>query len=548
MLTLGVAVATAIPLLALYAIYRLDLYATRSFRYVLVCVAWGIIATRVALLANTAVLDSGMLDRATITRVIAPAVEEVAKALIILYLIYRPHFTYFVDGAIYGFAVGIGFAVVENYHYLWMHQESAATLAGGRVLSTNLMHASTTAVTGIALALAHFQRTRRRGALIGTTGLAAAILMHMAFNTSVTRFSGSAAALYALAAAFGLAGAIGVALAIRHGLSQERAWIGDTLGASNRVAPGETEAVRHLDHAEAILHPIAERFGQHKADDVHALLQLEARLGIVRQTSDQLSEGHQKREAEAEIAHLYREMDARRRSIGVYCMLHLRAIAPGAVGSARVGSPTSGDSASGSIWESLGAAGGAGTGFDLWREMGVRMVTAQGRRRRVASPTFRRRLVVAAFAGLSAALWLAPHVIDWPGWDDRPERLVVQVALQWLLALGLFPALDAAGRDVLHSVDRRLTELARRARLRRRLLTKADRLLLFAGLLALSAPIWTSHIWSSAVSLPLALDRQPTQVAAQLLVVLTAVAVAGRLTFKLWLAAALGIGAVLLVA
>jgi len=48
----------------------------------------------------------------------APIVEEVFKSLILLYLVRRANTTFFVDGAVYGFAAGIGFAIAENMLYL----------------------------------------------------------------------------------------------------------------------------------------------------------------------------------------------------------------------------------------------------------------------------------------------------------------------------------------------------------------------------------------------------------------------------------------------
>ena len=299
MLIVGMLVATAIPLLALYLIHRLDLYSTNHFRDVLLCLAWGILSTQLALLINSGITGLGILPMATVTQRIAPPVEELAKVLIIAYLVFRPRFTYFVDGAIYGFAVGIGFAVVENAFYLTRAGDAALTLAAGRVLSTNLMHGSATAISGIALALARFQPDRRRRAGTVLVGLAAAIGLHLAFNGFVGRFSGSVAALYGLAAAFGLTGALGVGLAIRLGLRRERQMIGRALGSSDRLTPGERQAVDQLADPTAILAPIAERFGPAKAEAVRDLLKHQARLGILHETDQRLPDASKRARDEA---------------------------------------------------------------------------------------------------------------------------------------------------------------------------------------------------------------------------------------------------------
>ena len=55
-------------------------------------------------------------------------------------------------GAIYGFGVGIGFAVAENIFYLSNDAQGAGPmLAISRVLSTSLMHATASSLVGISL-------------------------------------------------------------------------------------------------------------------------------------------------------------------------------------------------------------------------------------------------------------------------------------------------------------------------------------------------------------------------------------------------------------
>lgn len=594
MLMLAAAVATAIPLLSLYAIYRLDRYGTRAFRLVLLCAAWGIVATRVAFEVNTAVLDTGRVAAPIITRVIAPVVEEIAKAMIIAYLVLRPRFTYFVDGAIYGFAVGIGFAVAENYHYLWSHQSAALTLALGRVVSTNLMHASTTAFTGIALGMARFEArpTRRWG--VGLAGLGLSMLLHIAFNTLVTRFNGSTAALYALAAGYGVSGALGVAGAIRLGLRQATGWIRPALAASHRVAAGEIAAIEALEDAPAVLAPIEARFGERAADDVHTLLQTQARLGILLQHQDHLPEGEARREVDEEVARLHAEMDERRRAIGVFCMLHVRAIAPDPAGP---------------LWRALDAAGGEATeaaaageagarapggwrawrrwrprskpkDVDVWRALRARTeprkpLAARWWRPRgeatgdqvdptAAAPRGRAVLTGLAYAGVTAAVWLGPGMIDLPGWATAAESTLGRITLQWLATLGFLAAIGAwdgdlrrtpiwplrSGAigprhgDLWHRAAGRLDARARHGSVRRRLASKAGHLIALAVAAVVSAVIWMGPRWLTVVGQvvdPATLVA--IQVLAQVAVVVTLAAAVGRVRPAPWLATIAAIAA-----
>lgn len=120
---LAALLAIGIPLLFLILIYTLDLYAFSTFRLVLRCFAWGglggiglayLINSYVAIpLARTIRPDYVLLYV-----VFAPVTEEILKSLPLFYISRQPEFTYFVDGAIYGFAAGIGFSIAENFLYL----------------------------------------------------------------------------------------------------------------------------------------------------------------------------------------------------------------------------------------------------------------------------------------------------------------------------------------------------------------------------------------------------------------------------------------------
>ncbi len=122
---LAVLIAAGTPAAFLLIIYTLDLYASRTFRLVVLCFGWGAVgAFGLSYLLNTHVgLPLGRALGATnpyllLTVAIAPVIEETAKSLSLFYVSRRSEFTYFVDGAIYGFAAGIGFSIIENFLYL----------------------------------------------------------------------------------------------------------------------------------------------------------------------------------------------------------------------------------------------------------------------------------------------------------------------------------------------------------------------------------------------------------------------------------------------
>ena len=85
----------------------------------------------------------------TYSRYVSPVIEETLKALIIVYLIRTQRIAFLVDAAIYGFAVGTGFAVVENLYYLAMRPDSHMAVWVVRGFGTAIMHGGATAIFAI---------------------------------------------------------------------------------------------------------------------------------------------------------------------------------------------------------------------------------------------------------------------------------------------------------------------------------------------------------------------------------------------------------------
>jgi len=100
------------------------------------------------------------LDTLIIACIFAPFTEELTKALGILPLSSRAR--ELEDGIIFGAVVGLGFAATENFFY-----ETSAYLEGGaalligtivlRTISSALLHASASAITGYGMTSEHFR-------------------------------------------------------------------------------------------------------------------------------------------------------------------------------------------------------------------------------------------------------------------------------------------------------------------------------------------------------------------------------------------------------
>ena len=318
---LSLLLALITPLFFLFIIYKQDFYQTGQFRFVGISFIWGIIAYGMAVVMNRTLVGSGLTDWDAIVRVWAPILEEIFKGLVLIYLITRPKFTYSVDGAIYGFAAGIGFAVVENVEYVTGDPSLAFMIAIQRVFSTNLIHASSSAIIGIALASFRLEKSATRWLML-LLGLVLAIGQHMFFNNMISNGTYLIVAIGA-----GALGAGFIYFAIRRGRKQAQGWIKEKLGMADRVTSGEVRVVNRLEDLDQVLQPVADRFGNDVADKVEKLLFLQARLGIKRKTLDSFQNDPKMLKAvQAEMDEMRAQMEEARRGIGTYAMMFVRGI------------------------------------------------------------------------------------------------------------------------------------------------------------------------------------------------------------------------------
>src|SRR6266705_5120143 len=172
--------ASVIPLLFLYLIKWLNFFETHRVSLILLALVWGAISTELSyLVSHPMALVLGKQFVGTHT---APFVEEIFKSLVLLYLVRRADTTSFVDGAVYGFASGIGFAIAENMLYLSrVDMDTGLVLGTIRAFISSMGHGSSTAMVGMAVAgfpLGNINHPLLRWVI----GLAVAIAFHTAFN------------------------------------------------------------------------------------------------------------------------------------------------------------------------------------------------------------------------------------------------------------------------------------------------------------------------------------------------------------------------------
>ncbi len=168
-------------LLFLAVLVFLDGYKLVKLRTVVLVLGCAVAVAGVAYVAHALILDRVAMDPVAFTRYVAPVTEELLKGLVIVVLIRAQRVGFLVDAAILGFAMGTGFAIVENIVYLQRTPEAGMGVWIVRGFGTSLMHGGATAVfavTGLAQSEAHGANPLRAF----LPGLAIAVALHSAFN------------------------------------------------------------------------------------------------------------------------------------------------------------------------------------------------------------------------------------------------------------------------------------------------------------------------------------------------------------------------------
>jgi len=165
----------------LVLLVAVDSFKLVSWRAVLVAIVAGGASALVAYLLNGRLLAAAGIADAAFSRYVAPPIEESAHALYVVYLIRKRRVGFLVDAAILGFAVGTGFALVENVDYLRSFEEAGLLLWIVRGFGTAILHGSTTCIFAI-LAKALTDRWDSTAFHLFLPPLAAAAVIHSLYN------------------------------------------------------------------------------------------------------------------------------------------------------------------------------------------------------------------------------------------------------------------------------------------------------------------------------------------------------------------------------
>jgi RsiW-degrading membrane proteinase PrsW (M82 family) len=168
-------------LIFLVVLVYMDSYKLVSLKNVLTVIALGGLTALVAMFVNGWLLGALDMPLRPYSRYVSPFVEESLKALVIIYLFRSNKIGFLVDSAIMGFAVGAGFALVENFQYLQIYSTASFGVWIVRGFGTAIMHGGVVAIFAI-MSQALTERQMKINPLYYLPGLAVAIFLHSIFN------------------------------------------------------------------------------------------------------------------------------------------------------------------------------------------------------------------------------------------------------------------------------------------------------------------------------------------------------------------------------
>jgi protease PrsW len=176
------ALVGVLPVLCfLAALLYLDGYKLVKLRTVIAVVACGVAVAGASYLINGFALGVFAMDFERFARYVGPVTEELLKGLVIVFLIRGHRIGFLVDAAIFGFAVGTGFAMVENLYYLELVPDAGMGTWIVRGFGTAIMHGGATAIFAV-MGLALLDRARWAGPQAFLPGFAVAVVLHSAYN------------------------------------------------------------------------------------------------------------------------------------------------------------------------------------------------------------------------------------------------------------------------------------------------------------------------------------------------------------------------------
>jgi len=264
----------------------------------------------------TEALDTTLhLPTTMLVRYVGPVIEESLKLVLIGVLLGRKRVGFPVDAAVLGFAVGAGFAVVENVVYLRTLADDSIVLWLVRGLGTAILHGGTTSIAAmVAKTLAESSPNRLVRPL--AAGWAAAVVLHSAYNHLL--LPAVASTLVVL-----IVFPVLILLVFQRSEAATREWVGAGLDLDVELLQLISSEHFSLTRFGTYLEELRERFSGPVVVDMFCILKLELELSVQAKALLLAREAGLKMAPHPDIAAGLAELRHLRASIGPTGMLAL---------------------------------------------------------------------------------------------------------------------------------------------------------------------------------------------------------------------------------
>ncbi len=273
MTTLFPLLVSVLPVfLLLGALVLIDSYKLVALRAVLWSVGAGVVAGGVSYLVNLELAPALGHSAVRYCMYRAPVVEETLKGLCLLALLLRNRVGFIVDAAIHGFAIGTGFAFLENLYYLRVIPDATLWTWIVRGFGTAIMHGGATAILAM-VTKALYDRAAAPRAWRILPGLAVAMLLHSLYNQALLQPLLATALILLVFPAL----CIGV---FQQSEARTRAWLGSEFDTDQELLKALKAGQLATTPVGKYLKTVRDRFAPEVIVDMMCLLRLRAELGI----------------------------------------------------------------------------------------------------------------------------------------------------------------------------------------------------------------------------------------------------------------------------
>ena len=271
MSAIAIAISVLPVVLFLGALVLIDSYKLVSVRAVLLAVGAGMLAAVASYAVNVWLSAATGIERTSYSRYVGPVVEETLKAAYIAWLMARNRVGFIVDAAILGFAVGTGFALLENIYYL---RDPGATVWTWvvRGFGTAVMHGGVTAIVAMVARVLH-NRAGAFSARLVVPGLVLSVVLHSLYNHFIVQ--------PLLATALIMLAFPSLAIALFNQSERDtRAWLGSAFDTDQELLLAMRSGHVSQTPTGQYVAGLSSRFAPEVIVDMLCLLRLRAELGI----------------------------------------------------------------------------------------------------------------------------------------------------------------------------------------------------------------------------------------------------------------------------